>query len=124
MRKTKQHILSVALTALMSLTVALPAMAKPPHANGKAKGHDYSAPAFKTLPAFPQNYMPEERQRLPQWAQQQISYSQAKSIAMRRYPGAQYIDTYLNGNTYTVILLLPNTKKIKVKIDAVSGRIR
>ncbi len=124
MRKNRRHITSVALTALLSLTVALPAAAKPPHANGKAKGHQYSVPAFKNLPALPGNYLPEERRSLPQWAQQQISFSEAKSIAMRRYPGAQYIDTHLNGNTYTVILLLPNTKKIKVKIDAVSGRIR
>jgi len=43
---------------------------------------------------------------------------------LSRYPGAQYIDTRLNGDTYTVILVLPNTKKVKVKIDAVTGRIR
>jgi len=98
--------------------MAAPAAAKPPHAKGKAKGH-YVAP-----PAFSQSYMPQERRAVPQWAQQQISYRQAKSIALSRYPGAQYIDTYLNGNTFTVILVLPNTKKIKVKIDATSGRIR
>lgn len=117
MKKSYRHISAVSLTALMSLMVALPAAAKPPHAKGKAKGH------YK-MPAFTQNYMPAERTQLPQWAQQRISYSQAKSIAMNRYPGAQYIDTYLNGGVYTVILLLPNTKKIKVKIDAASGRIR
>ena len=117
MRKNRRNITTIALAALLSLTVALPAAAKPPHAKGKAKGHF-------TAPALTQSYMPEERRQLPQWAQQRISYSQAKSIAMQRYPGAQYIDTYLNGNTYTVILVLPNTKKIKVKIDAVSGRIR
>jgi len=98
--------------------MAVPAAAKPPQGKGKAKRH------FDLPPAFTQSYMPEERRAVPQWAQQRISYRQAKSIAMSKYPGAQYIDTYLNGNTYTVILLLPNTKKVKVKIDATSGRIR
>ncbi len=104
--------------------MAMPAAAKPPHAKGKAKGHDKAPLSYSQPYQLPQSYMPEERQSLPQWAQQQISYRQAKSIALSRYPGAQYIDTYLNGNTYTVILLLPNTKKVKVKIDATSGRIR
>ncbi len=103
--------------------MAVPAAAKPPHAKGKAKGHFKSSPAYSQS-YTPQSYMPAERQAVPQWAQQRISYRQAKSIALGRYPGAQYIDTYLNGNTYTVILLLPNTKKVKVKIDATSGRIR
>lgn len=117
MKKPHRHITSVALTAIMSLMIALPAAAKPPHVKGKAKGH------YK-MPSHAQSYMPSDRNQLPQWAQQKISYRQAKSIAMNRYPGAQYIDTYLNGNTYTVILIMPNTKKVKVKIDAVTGRIR
>jgi len=117
MKKYFRHISVLALTAAMSVAAAAPASAKPPHAKNKSQKH------FE-MPAFSQSYVPEERRTMPRWAEQKISYSQAKSIAMSRYPGAQYIDTYLNGNTYTVILVLPNTKRVKVRIDAVSGRIR
>lgn len=117
MKKVTKHISALMLSTLISASFALSAAAKPPHAKGKGKG-------LVNAPAFTQNYLPEERRQLPQWAEQRISYSQAKSIAMSRYPGAQYLDAYLNGNTYTVILRLPDTKKIKVKIDAVTGRIR
>jgi len=117
MRKYFRHISVFALGIIASLALAMPASAKPPHAKGKNKGSFFEAP-------ISQSYTPEERRQRPQWAQQRISYSQAKSIALSRYPGAQYIDTRLNGDTYTVILVLPNTKKVKVKIDAVTGRIR
>lgn len=122
MKKVTKHISAIALSALLSASFAMTAAAKPPHAKGKAKG-------LANAPVFTQNYAPETRRpdiQRPglQWAEQRISYSQAKSIAMGRYPGAQYLDAYLNGNVYTVVLRLPNTKKIKVKIDAVTGRIR
>ena len=76
------------------------------------------------MPVISQSILPGERNRLPQWAQQRISYSQAKSIALSQYPGAKYIDTRLNGNTYTVKLVLKNKQMVNVKIDAVTGRIR
>lgn len=122
MKNVTRHISALALSTLLSVTFAMTAYAKPPHAKGKAKG-------LVNSPVFTQNYAPETRRPdmrnpAPRWAEQRISYSQAKSIAMNAYPGAQYLDAYLDGNVYTVVLRLPNTKKIKVKIDAVTGRIR
>ena len=115
MRTVKSHIITTTLGVFLSLSVAMPAAATPPAGKGKS---------FLETPVLIQEFVPEENRLLPRLAQQKISYSHAKSIAMSRYPGAQYLDAYLNGNTYTVVLRLPNTKKIKVKIDALSGRIR
>lgn len=116
MKNNKRHITAFALTAIMSLMVALPAAAKSPKAKGMVND-------IFVLPSNSQSFMPAERRQMPRWAEQRISYSQAKSIAMSRYPGAQYLDTFLNGNVFTVVLRLPNTKKVRVKIDAASGRI-
>ncbi len=117
MKKVTKHIAALTMSALLSTVFAVSASAKPPHAKGKGKG-------LTQAPGLTQTYAPDTRNELPQWAQQRISYSQAKAIAMSRYPGAQYLDTRLSGDTYTVLLRLPNTQRVKVRIDAVTGRIR
>ncbi len=57
-----------------------------------------------------------------QYAQQRaarsMSASQAKSIAMRRYPGARFINVQLRGNRYIVRLQLKNGKIVDVSVDA------
>lgn len=115
MMKQLRHISVIAIALLASAAMAMPASAKP--AKGKSKTERF-------VPPMSQTFIPAERNQLPKWAQQRISYSQAKSIALRRYPGAKYIDTRLNGNTYTVKLLLKNNRMVNVKIDAVTGRVR
>jgi len=117
MKRTVRHITIFAITALAAVAMAMPAAAKPN--KGKAKGH-----AKYHKPVFSQTYMPAERYQVPQWAEQKISYSQAKSIARSRYPGAEVVDIRLKGNTYRVRLVLQNSQMVDVLIDAVSGRIR
>ena len=57
-----------------------------------------------------------------QYAQQQlrpsVSPSQAKSIALRRNPGARFIDVQLRGNQYRVRLQLKNGRIKDVYVDA------
>lgn len=59
---------------------------------------------------------------LSQYAQQQsrpsVSPSQAKSIALRRNPGARFIDVQLRGNQYRVRLQLKNGRIKDVYVDA------
>ncbi len=117
MKKSVRHISAVAITAFAAIAMAMPAAAKPN--KGKAKGH-----TKYHQPVLTQSYMPAERYQMPQWAEQKISYSQAKSIARSRYPGAEIVDIRLKGNTYRVRLVLQNSQMVDVLIDAVSGRIR
>ena len=114
MTKTFRHITVLGLAALATIAMAAPASAKPGQGKNKAKSYTIMAPSF----------LPSERTQVPQWAQQRISYSRAKSIARSRYPGAEVVDIALDGNTYRVRLVLQNRKIVDVLIDAASGRIR
>lgn len=57
-------------------------------------------------------------------AQRQISASQAKSIAMSRVPGGQYIDLRKSGNTYIVRIRDRNGRVRDIRIDATTGRVK
>ena len=57
-------------------------------------------------------------------AQRQISASQAKSIAMSRVPGGQYIDLRKSGNTYVVRIRDRNGRVRDIRIDATTGRVK
>jgi len=118
MTKQPQHIWRAMTSLAIGLMMIAPAMADTPAKKERGKG------PFANMPSISQSYLPDEETRMPRWAQQKISYSQAKSIAMSRYPGAKYVDTYLDGNVYKVRLLLQNGRRIDVKVDAVTGRIR
>lgn len=117
MKKIVRHISILTISAFAAIAMAAPAAAKPNHA--KNKGH-----SKLMKPAFTQTYMPAERRQFPQWAEQKISYSQAKSIARSRYPGADVVDIQLKGDKYRVRLVLKNSQIVDVLIDAVTGRIR
>ncbi|NNE56723.1 MAG: PepSY domain-containing protein [Hellea sp.] len=121
MMKKIRHISLLAAASLMALGSATNAFAKPPaHDKDRKKVGDFTI----SSPLFAPNYVPAERNTLPQWAQQRISFSQAKSAALAKYPGAKYIDMYLDGNVYRVKLLLKNNKIKEVKVDAITGRVR
>ena len=66
-------------------------------------------------PRAPRNVLQYSQQRT---SQRRISASQAKSIALRRHPGAQFINISLRGNTYRVRLKLNNGRIIDVSVDA------
>jgi uncharacterized membrane protein YkoI len=68
-----------------------------------------------------QTYVPRYRAQNQQWAQRRISAAQAKSIALRRYPGATYVDMIPKGNVYRVVLLLRNGKRKVVIVNAITG---
>ncbi len=118
MMKSFRHITVLGIAALATIAMAVPASAKPGQGNGKGMPYKFEQPMM--APSF----LPSERTQLPRWAQQRISYSQAKSIARSRYPGAEVVDIALDGNTYRVRLVLQNRKIVDVLIDATSGRIR
>ena len=71
-----------------------------------------------------QSYLPTERTTLPQWAQRKISASEAKSIALRRVPGAEVVDIVLQGNVYRVRLIRRDGRVVDVLVDAATGRVR
>ena len=98
--------------------MAAPASAKPGQNKNKRMTYKIDQPMM--APSF----LPSERTQLPRWAEQRISYSQAKSIARSRYPGAEIVDIALDGNNYRVRLVLQNRRIVDVLIDATSGRIR
>ena len=115
MKKTR-HISWIA-----GLAVAVLLLATSAHADsGKKRNKD----PFKGLKGVSQSYMPQERNTMPQWAQRKISASEAKSIAMRRVPGAEVVDIDLQGNTYKVRLIRRDGRVVDVFIDAVTGRVR
>lgn len=52
-----------------------------------------------------------------------ISGRQAKSIALKRYPGAEYLDTKLvGGHTYHIKVVFRG-QRIEVRVDANTGRV-
>jgi uncharacterized membrane protein YkoI len=59
-----------------------------------------------------------------QFAQNRISASKAKSIALARVRGGEYVDLRLEGNTYIVRVRAPGGRIVDVRIDATTGRVK
>jgi len=57
-------------------------------------------------------------------AQNRISASQAKSIALSRVRGGEYVDLRLVGNTYIVRVRAPGGRIVDIRIDARTGRVK
>ncbi len=94
---------------------AVPAMAS--ETPVKAGNFAYAVGADFNVTAQKRNFS-----NFSQYAQQQsrpsVSPSQAKSIALRRNPGARFIDVQLRGNQYRVRLQLKNGRIKDVYVDA------
>jgi len=58
------------------------------------------------------------------FAQSKISPAQAKSIALSRVKGGQYVDLRRSGNVYIVRVRAPGGRVIDIKVDATTGRVR
>ena len=56
-------------------------------------------------------------------AQRQISPAQAKSIALSRVKGGQYVDLRKVGNYYIVRVRAPGGRVIDIRVDANTGRV-
>ena len=114
-----RHI-AVILAASAACAV-LPGMAAAQHTS--AHGASLSRPVvqhtWSPLQSRVQTNVQSQR-----YAQNKISYAQAKAIAMRRHPGAKYVGMQLNGNTYSVRLQTSGGRVIDVSVDAVTGRVR
>lgn len=118
MLKIKHIALSA---ALLSASAMLPQFASAQQINPHT--------AYRTQPAVTQTHVrvqqPMPRRAQPRrFAQAKISYAQAKSIALRRHPGATYVNMQLRGNTYHVRLRGRGGQIIDVSVDAVTGRAR
>lgn len=59
-----------------------------------------------------------------QYAQNRISASKAKSIALKRVNGGEYVDLRLVGNTYIVRVRAPGGRIVDIRIDATTGRVK
>lgn len=59
-----------------------------------------------------------------QFAQNRISASKAKSIALGRVRGGEYVDLRLEGNTYIVRVRAPGGRIVDIRIDAATGRVK
>ncbi len=83
---------------------------------------DQESLSYILSPRVDLNAKTQRSDTLVQYAQQRVarrmSASQAKSIAMRRYPGARFINVQLRGNRYIVRLQLKNGKIVDVSVDA------
>ena len=110
----KRHISWMIGLVLAGIVAASPASADSP----RKKRHK------NAFPAMSQSYLPTERTTLPQWAQRKISASEAKSIALRRVPGAEVVDIVLQGNVYRVRLIRRDGRVVDVLVDAATGRVR
>lgn len=56
-------------------------------------------------------------------AQRQISPAQAKSIALSRVKGGQYVDLRKVGNYYIVRVRAPGGRVVDIRVDANTGRV-
>lgn len=57
-------------------------------------------------------------------AQNQISASQAKSIARKRVGGGEVVDITKKGDTYRVRVITKSGRVVDVYVDANTGRVR
>lgn len=117
MLKLKHITLSAGLIAATVLT-AMPASAAQSNRDATYR------PVTVTQPYARTQYQAPRYQTQQRWAQNQISASQAKSIARQKVPGASVVDIFLNGNIYRVRMLRRDGRVVDVFIDAATGRVR
>ncbi len=80
-----------------------------------------------SVTAMPYKAQPSQlplRRAMIQWAEQRISSSEAKAIALSRVPDAEVIDVKLEGDVYKVRLLRKDGRVVDVLIDAMTGSVR
>lgn len=58
------------------------------------------------------------------FAQKQISPAKAKSIALSRIRGGEYVDLRKTGNFYIVRVRTRDGRIVDIKIDATTGRVK
>lgn len=114
------------LTVLLGLTAALCVMA--PGAAfadpGRVQAPDYTRSGAPVMQASPYMSIDAAGDVPMNVAAVSISPSQAKAIALRANPGAEYLNIRLiGGKTYFVRLLLTNGTRHDIKVDARTGRI-
>lgn len=83
--------------------------------------------AAPQLPSHKPVQTPQYDQEAPSYvqvAQNRISASKAKSIALKQVRGGEYVDLRLVGNTYIVRVRAPGGRIVDVRIDATTGRVR
>jgi uncharacterized membrane protein YkoI len=94
--------------------------------DGKA-AVQFTVPTQSFAPARISQFAPLDRPRDMlgvQFAATAISASQAKSIALRHVPGSEFLDIKLvGGNTY-IVRVIKDGRRIDVRIDATTGRVK
>lgn len=106
---------SIIIAAIALFLSAGTAMAAPELPSEKAKFH--TPTAATVMPA-------EQAPSFAKIAQNRISASQAKSIALSRVRGGEYVDLRLVGNTYIVRVRAPGGRIVDIRIDARTGRVK
>ncbi|MEE9348297.1 MAG: PepSY domain-containing protein [Robiginitomaculum sp.] len=130
MRLKLRHIariiapLGVAIAVLASANAA---SAQPRDMRDSKASARFTVPAQNFAPARISQFAPMDLPRDMlgvQFAAKLISASQAKSIALRHVPGSEFLDIKLvGGNTY-IVRVIKNGRRIDVRIDAATGRVK
>ena len=107
----KKRSVLIGLSALFMS--AAPAMAMPEITVKSLNNNDYNISIDDSLV-----------QETLKVAQSQISPAQAKSIALSRVKGGQYVDLRRSGNTYIVRVRAPGGRVVDIKVDATTGRVK
>jgi|GEM_PF-3052826 len=106
---TLRSILITVTALFLSVGTAMAAPQLPTH---KADLYAPAAASAKQSPSY------------VKFAQNRISASQAKSIALSRVRGGEYVDLRLVGNTYIVRVRAPGGRIVDIRVDARTGRVR
>ncbi|WP_416878669.1 PepSY domain-containing protein [Litorimonas sp.] len=108
---TLRSIMIAATALFLSAATAMAAPQAPAH-----KALQASQPYSQSVSADAPSYV--------LYAQNRISASKAKSIALKRVDGGEYVDLRLVGNTYIVRVRAPGGRIIDIRIDATTGRVK
>ena len=108
------------LSGALALGLAMPAAAS---AQNAPFSTDYSLQRNINPPQAKRQNRVDPRSEIRQVAQNKVSPSQAKGIAMRAVPGSKYLDLRIDGKGYRV-WLVNDGRRIEVYVDARTGKHR
>ncbi|WP_017930160.1 PepSY domain-containing protein [Robiginitomaculum antarcticum] len=116
---TRLHKLTFGAACAAMLAFGVPSVAS---AQTRTNGPDYTArQSYEAVPMARRRAAPPGQYQV---AQNQISPSQAKAIAMRAVPRSKYLDLRMDGSGYRVRLINKDGERVEVFVDARSGAYR
>lgn len=117
MTHMRLHKLTFGVALVAALALGAPGLAS---AQSRYDAPDYTARQSHSATQYTRRAAPDGRFQM---AQNKVTPSQAKSIAMRAVPGSKYLDLRSDGNGYRV-WLINDGHRIEVYVDARTGAYR